>query len=207
MGRPALVARNLRRRVLRALIPVAVVAAALTATAQAGAAARIPSRGPIDPSFLAYRAALRAEGAGLPDTASPQSGGLVPAPVDARYWGKRALPLGPLALPASFDLRDTGKLTPVRNQGVLQNCWAFAALGSLESSLLPGAAYNLSEDNVAYGAGRDFDYGVYGGGNSFMAAAFLARWGGPVLESDDPYNTPSLPSPTPPLVDHVEAAR
>jgi len=35
-----------------------------------------------------------------------------------------------------------------------------------------------------------FDFGVNGGGNRDMATAYMARWGGPVLETDDPYPNP-----------------
>lgn len=38
-------------------------------------------------------------------------------------------------LPAKFDLRDTGTLTPVRNQGALSSCWTFAAMASAENTL------------------------------------------------------------------------
>lgn len=37
-------------------------------------------------------------------------------------------------LPESFDLRDTGTLTPVRNQGNLGSCWTFAAMASAENT-------------------------------------------------------------------------
>ena len=62
---------------------------------------------------------------------------LVPAPVNSRSWAKAPLALGPLALATSYDLRDTGKLSPVRDQGDYNTCWSFASLASLESYLLP----------------------------------------------------------------------
>ncbi len=37
-------------------------------------------------------------------------------------------------LPARFDLRDTGTLTPIRNQGLLSSCWTFAATASAENT-------------------------------------------------------------------------
>ena len=38
-------------------------------------------------------------------------------------------------LPECFDLRETGTLTPVRNQGSIGSCWTFAAMASAENTL------------------------------------------------------------------------
>jgi C1A family cysteine protease len=104
---------------------------------------------------------------------------------------------------SSYDLRTLGKLTPVKDQGQDGNCWAFAAIGSLESSLLPGASTDLSENNMKNRAG--FDTGPNDGGNDFMASAYLARWGGPVSDSDDPYSSGSVFSLTSlPVEYHVQ---
>ena len=54
-----------------------------------------------------------------------------------------------------------------------------------------------------YSEGFDFDEG----GNMFMSTAYLARWSGPVAESDDPYNDSSVYSPTElglPVQKHVQ---
>ena len=40
-------------------------------------------------------------------------------------------------LPARYDAREDGRTAPVKNQGDLGTCWAFASLLALESSLLP----------------------------------------------------------------------
>jgi hypothetical protein len=49
--------------------------------------------------------------------------------------------------PASFDWRDYGKVTSVKNQGTSNSSWAFAVLGSYESAILidDGPSENLSE--------------------------------------------------------------
>jgi C1A family cysteine protease len=105
--------------------------------------------------------------------------------------------------PSSFDLRKTGKLTAVKDQGQDGNCWAFAAIGSLESSLLTAEKTDFSENNMKNLAG--FDVSSNGGGNDFMATAYLARWAGPVSESADPYSSGSTTSLTTLPVDkHVQ---
>jgi C1A family cysteine protease len=89
---------------------------------------------------------------------------------------------------SAFDLRRGGKVPPVRDQGRWGTCWAFAALGSLESALMPSRSCDLSENNLAAHSG--FDLSFNDGGNSRMATAYLARWAGPVAEVDDRYGRP-----------------
>ena len=59
------------------------------------------------------------------------------------------------------------------------------SLASLESSLLPGRGARLLREQHGHRAG--FALGYDDGGNSYMAAAYLLRWAGPVSEADDPY--------------------
>lgn len=65
------------------------------------------------------------------------------------------------AIPAKYDSRDYGYVTPVRNQGKWGTCWAFAAIAAMESTALShGVADNkntldMSEYNVAYMAFDD----------------------------------------------------
>ena len=40
------------------------------------------------------------------------------------------------ALPSRYDLRNYGRVTSVKNQGIPGPCWAFAALGAMESNYL-----------------------------------------------------------------------
>jgi C1A family cysteine protease len=98
-----------------------------------------------------------------------------------------------MSVPASYDLRTLGKVTPVKDQGNCGSCWSFATYGSLESNLLPGETWNFSENNLKNTHG--FYPSHSEGGNQRMSCAYLARWSGPVSETDDPYNPSSGTSP------------
>lgn len=116
--------------------------------------------------------------------------GLIPEPVDLSHMSALRTPQMQIldTLPSSYDLRSVGnKLTPVGNQGSCGSCWAFATYGSLESCLLPGETWNFSEDHLKNT--HLFDFSCCEGGNRYFSAAYLARWDGPVLEADEPYNT------------------
>lgn len=105
-------------------------------------------------------------------------------------------------LPSTYDLREEGKVTSVKNQGNTGSCWAFSSLASLESYILrtEGENRDFSENNMKnlvtkyYSDG--FDFTVDNGGNSFISMAYLTRWSGPVNESEDPFNATSTYSPT-----------
>jgi len=130
--------------------------------------------------------------------------GLIPSPIDVVFLtsigsqdlrgetlmdGAGSLPsvtgYASVSTPAAFDLRSTGKLTPVREQGQCGACWAFSTYGSLESTNLPASTWDFSENNMKNAHG--FDLAPCQGGNYLMAAAYLSRWSGPVGESSDPY--------------------
>lgn len=97
-------------------------------------------------------------------------------------------------LPSKYDLREQNLVTDIKDQGELGTCWAFAAVASMESNILKneGKYEDFSEINMALNHG--FNYGVNDGGNYQMAAAYLARWGGPVSEVNDPYPDPPVES-------------
>ncbi len=73
----------------------------------------------------------------------------------------------------------------VKNQFDGNTCWAFASFSSLESYLLKNGQpeYNFSERNMMNNHGHDWGYND--GGNSQIAVSYLAKWGGPVYETDD----------------------
>ncbi|MBQ3514109.1 MAG: hypothetical protein IJA32_09990 [Lachnospiraceae bacterium] len=88
-------------------------------------------------------------------------------------------------LPERYDLRETSRVSEVRNQGSYGTCWAFASLGAFESSLMPEEEVVLSPDHMSLN--KDFALEGDMGGEYTMAIAYLASWRGPVLEEEDPY--------------------
>ena len=100
-------------------------------------------------------------------------------------------------LPSSYDLRELGLVTSVKNQGSNGDCWAFAIYSALESYLLKfeNISYDFSENNMKNAM---YINGLNGtewenGGNHILAFAYLLRGSGPVNESLDPYSSSSSP--------------
>jgi C1A family cysteine protease len=94
-------------------------------------------------------------------------------------------------LPSSWDSREHGWVTPVRDQSPWGTCWTFASFATLETQLLKSGRgeWDFSEKNMASLNG--FDIYFDDGGNYDMASAYLLRWGGAVMESNDVYRTDS----------------
>jgi len=92
-------------------------------------------------------------------------------------------------VPASYDLRNLGGVTSVKDQGGCGSCWTFATMASIESRwLVTGrGTYDLSEDNLNT-CHTPFIWAPCDGGNSEISAACLMRGSGPISEADDPYN-------------------
>ena len=53
------------------------------------------------------------------------------------------------SFPSSFDLRDEGLVTSVKNQGSWGTCWAFATLAALERSLLVDGSSRVSATDLS----------------------------------------------------------
>ena len=99
-------------------------------------------------------------------------------------------------------MRDYGRVPPIRDQDPWGTCWAFAAIGSLETGYItqyPSSDVDLSEMHLAYfvyadprpgksfGMPDDYDSILEQGGNADMSVAFLSRLG-TVSESVLPYS-------------------
>ena len=89
----------------------------------------------------------------------------------------------------TYDLRNTGGVTSVKDQGYCGSCWTFATMASIESRwLIDGRGYfDLSEDNLNT-CHIPFLWEPCAGGNAYLSAAYLVRGSGPIAESDDPYS-------------------
>ena len=157
--------RSIRRSRVLLVLPIVLLASALMP-----AAVWVPA------ATAAPRLTLEPADPGTARAATTGSGILAPPRSFADLAGVRVSPML-FAAPASYDLRASGRVSPVRDQGPLGTCWAFATFASLESSLLPGETWDFSEDSLAWFHGFDTD--GYNGGQYLQSSACLLRWRGP----------------------------
>ncbi|MEI7827382.1 MAG: lectin like domain-containing protein, partial [Euryarchaeota archaeon] len=154
---------------------------------------------PVSPAWTEYMAK---QAAGTVATQTPDGKGLgnIPTPVDLSQVNAGKQSDYAATYPASYDLRNYGKVSPVGDQKQCGSCWTFATYGSLESYLRPGSTTQYSEK--AMNNRNGFGYGCCNGGTWLMSTAYLARWGtttkywnggkiytGPVTSTSDPYTT------------------
>ncbi len=140
----------------------------------------VPSKAPLEQDFINY---------------------IQQIPINNYYSGVMPLPLKPHfnnksninhkyisnVLPTIYDMRTNGLLTNVKNQGNCNVCWAFAAMGSLESrcKVLGWGDKDFSENNLK--DCHHFEIGACDPGQIYMTTSYLSRKSGPILESFDPY--------------------
>ena len=109
------------------------------------------------------------------------------------------------AIPSSYDLRDYGRITSVKHQGIPGPCWAFAAMAACESNYLTqnlntdGKIPDLSEMHTAFFCYKNpktettFTSPKSGTlsleGNTFMPVALMSRLAGPVDDKLLRYST------------------
>lgn len=188
--------RTVARLVLAAVLFVLAAVLLVPAVAAPTASAASPElrAAPLSADFLEYRAEAKVRRAfGFDRVPGPRLG-LIPAPMDISFLKGARIAPPTLKYASSFDLRNQGKVSPVRDQDPYGTCWTFAALASVESALLPGESRDFSEDNMALTAGFDVGGDPYNcGGNYWKSSAYLIRWGGPVDESQDAYGDGNTP--------------
>ena len=95
-------------------------------------------------------------------------------------------------LPSRFDARDWGWTTPGKIQGDNDDCWAFATVAALETSLLKstGIAYNLSQNYVQKLQLKYYEVGDIRNsltGFSYSGLGYALSWYG-VLSMDSAYD-------------------
>ena len=103
-------------------------------------------------------------------------------------------PHSPEAIPSSYDSRDYGYVTSVKNQMDGGNCWAFASVAALEICLkkATGIEFDFSEENIKnimalYSlVGRDCE--PNDGGFDAMGFGYFTNWFGPIYDSWDVYD-------------------
>lgn len=131
---------------------------------------------------------------------------VIPASAEQTSSTKKAT-----TLPSSYDSREYGVVTPIRDQGITGSCWAFGALKSLEASSIqqgisPLEDTDYSESHLAwysyvpttnqtspvYGdyidSGISHPSDIYSiGGSAYISLFTLANWWGAANESEAPF--------------------
>jgi C1A family cysteine protease len=129
----------------------------------------------------------------------PKRAGFLSDGMDLSHLTADKIPasLAGVNIPAQWDWRAQGKVSPVRNQGTCGSCYAFSTVGGLESRLLIDNAglSNLSESNAkecnwweatGYESPPGYPRGSCDGGSPRMVANLFSQKG-TVNETCDPY--------------------
>ena len=183
-------------RILYSFVLLCVVFFAFSFEVSASKGEQEANIAPISNSFMEYIA--------NPSGNPADGGGYLPSPLDLShlrgvdYSAYARKGRGASAVPAAFDLRTKGFVTPVRDQGEFDNCWAFSSLASMESSHMrrTGRGIDLSEMHLYWYAFNNMPAhdktgsgGRPGGGWDNTAVSTMARWIGPASETGAPYGS------------------
>jgi len=112
-------------------------------------------------------------------------------PMDRSYLrSQNEEELSPVDVPTDWDWRAQNKVTPIKDQGQCGSCWAFSAVGSIESGYAidnnVAATVTVSEQQLVDCSGAEGNEGCNGG---LMDSAFeyVIKNGGLCTESAYPY--------------------
>jgi C1A family cysteine protease len=171
----------------------------------------VAQQAPLSPRYQSWLANHRPRGipgpAGGPREGGMRVRGYTPPPVNLSHVKGPVFThiAGMPTYPSDYDLRATGMLTPVKDQGEYGTCWCFACIGAMESSMLMAdlGVFDLAEWYPAYFGYHPFstfmtaftaqplppgDDPIFDqGGNDWMSTALLARGNGAVNEKACPY--------------------
>ena len=121
--------------------------------------------------------------------------------------GRKKKSVGRGVIPRSYDAREEGDLSEIRDQGQIGNCWSYAVMGASEANIrkkgyesnpdlseyhLSYSLYNKALDPLGLTWGdtcrvKNMNNSVYSwGGNDYFATSTLARWQGAAEEEDAP---------------------
>lgn len=134
----------------------------------------------------------------LRDGDTKKYNGLIPNVYDVKLTQSGALE----TFASKYDPRELDLMTPVKNQGINEVCWAFAGMGALESYLkLKGIGeYDLSEEHARwYSILNEKGYGwnrtASEGGPTQIVPGYFTSGAGAKLEKDIPYSYSSTVKP------------
>lgn len=95
----------------------------------------------------------------------------------------------------SFDLRDYGLVTPVKNQGDMGSCWTFGVTGSLESAYLKASnktvVLDISESNIQDSGLMYYMFGLEDtteGSYRTVGTSYMLSWLGVTTSDDNSYD-------------------
>ncbi len=154
----------------------------------------VPTDAPLSPQFIEWQTGTTNSHS---RNESVHPSGLTPSPTDNTEFLKQnpVKKKSRATLPTQFDLRTKGFVSSVKDQKQTSNCWAFSTLAAIEGAALVSGfgKYDLSEKHLRNRTLFDGDH-IEDGGNEDKSLAYLTRWDGPVLESQEPFDETDVTS-------------